>query len=59
MNTEEFKAITKSVQELAKTRVAMAGSVKSIKTDIAETKKLWKSEQAVANSNWSGINGYA
>ena len=44
MNTEEFKAITKSVQELAKTRVAMAGSVKSIKTDIAETKKLWKSE---------------
>jgi hypothetical protein len=55
MKTEEFKAITKSVQEMARIRAETAGSVKSIKMDAASTRGLWKSE----NKPWLIRSGIA
>ncbi len=55
MKTDEFKAITKSVQELARIRAETAGSVKNIKMDMGSTKQLWKSE----NKPWLIRSGIA
>jgi hypothetical protein len=55
MNTEEFKSITKSVQELAKIRAETAGQVKGIKSDMIDAKKLWKGE----NKPWLIRTGVA
>jgi hypothetical protein len=44
MDTKELKTITKSVQELAKTRAETANIIKGVKSDLAETKKLSRGE---------------
>jgi hypothetical protein len=55
MKTEEFKAITKSVQEMARIRAETAGSIKNIKMDAGSTRQLWKG----ANKPWLIKTGVA
>jgi hypothetical protein len=54
-DVKDVKAITKSVQELAKIRSETACTVKNIKTDLAETKNLSKGE----NKPWLIRTGVA
>ncbi len=44
MDTKELKSITKSLQELAKTRAETADAVKSVKSDLVATRSLSKGE---------------
>lgn len=44
MDTKELKALTKSLQDLAKTRADTASTINSVKTDLISTRTLSKGE---------------
>jgi hypothetical protein len=44
MDIKELKALTKSLQDLSKTRAETANAMKSVKTDLLSTRNLSKGE---------------
>ncbi len=43
MNTEEFKALTKSIKQMSNDHIDMANSIRTATNSVSATKKLYKS----------------